>query len=162
VPQFHSLRQTLRALIDCSSTPITHLRLQHISAEDMKDTFERFLLVESLDLSIQEDSNDLNLTMNELAWKMLPHNSPESDVLLTIWGTSVGVLSFNMIYIIYGDHYFCKVLNQGYFVGPILEDAPQTTVPVLVNGFGLMLLYQIGEHDHRGYSLTSRHPFHLV
>jgi len=98
VPQFHSLGQTLRALIDRSSAPINHLGLQHISAEDMKDTFEGFPSVESLDLSIQEDSNDLNLIMNELVWKSLPHNSPESDVpnllpnlqMLTIRGTSLG------------------------------------------------------------------------
>jgi hypothetical protein len=79
-PQFHSLGQTLRAFIDRSSAPITHLGLQHISAEDMKDTFEGLPSVESLDLSIQEDSNALNLIMNELVWKTHPHNSPESDV----------------------------------------------------------------------------------
>ena len=97
-PQFHSLGQTLRALIDRSSAPITHLGLQHISAEDMKDTFEGLPSVESLDLSIREDSDALNLIMNELVWKTLPHNSPESDVpnllpnlqSLTIRRTSLG------------------------------------------------------------------------
>ena len=79
-PQFQSLGQTLRAFIDRSSAPITHLGLQHISAEDMKDTFEGLPSVVSLDLSIREDSNALNLIMNELVWKTLPHNSPESGV----------------------------------------------------------------------------------
>ncbi|EDR12202.1 uncharacterized protein LACBIDRAFT_323298 [Laccaria bicolor S238N-H82] len=96
-PQFHSLGLTLRALIDRSSAPIAHLGLQHISAEAMKDTFEGLPSVESLDLSIREDSDALNLIMNELAWKTLYNNSPESDVpnllpnlqLLTIRKTSL-------------------------------------------------------------------------
>lgn len=79
-PQSDSLGQTLRAFIDRSSAAITHLGLQHISAEDMKDTFEGVPLVESLDISIRQDSNALNLIMNDLVWKTLPHNSPESDV----------------------------------------------------------------------------------
>ncbi|KIK01553.1 hypothetical protein K443DRAFT_62681, partial [Laccaria amethystina LaAM-08-1] len=79
-PRFHLLGQTLRALIDRSSAPITYLGLQHLSAEDMKDTFEGLPSVESLDLSIREDSDALNLIVNELVWKTLPHNSTESDV----------------------------------------------------------------------------------
>jgi hypothetical protein len=64
----------------------------------MKDTFEGLPSVESLDLSIREDCDALNLIMNELVWKTLPHNSTESDVpnllsnlqMLTIRRASLG------------------------------------------------------------------------
>ena len=78
-----SLGQTLRDFIDRSSPPITHLGLQHVSAEDIKDAFEGLPTVESLDLSFKDDSDALNLVMDQLVWSTQPDSSSGLGVDVT-------------------------------------------------------------------------------